>query len=146
MLNGMKWSGSEDWFTAPRGLWINPKSTSNMPAGYGKSLKGLDFVVVYNSGHLVPYNQPENALDLITRFIQNKGFSDYPLPSFDFYNKTINPGTSLANGMYPLEEVSKSSERVSHHTQIVILVVIVSFAVGAFVGSYFSGRRGYEKI
>lgn len=50
LLNGMDWRGRKDWPTAPRGLWV----VDGEPAGYAKSLNGLDFVVVYNSGHLVP--------------------------------------------------------------------------------------------
>ena len=51
-------------------------------AGYSKRLGGLEFVVVLNSGHLVPFNQPVVALNLIARFVQGKSFSDMSLPSF----------------------------------------------------------------
>jgi carboxypeptidase C (cathepsin A) len=53
LLNDMQWSGADDWYATKRGLW----TVNNEPAGYGKSLKGLDFVVVYNSGHLVPVSR-----------------------------------------------------------------------------------------
>jgi hypothetical protein len=108
LLNDMQWSGADEWYATERGLW----TVNNEPSRYAKSLKGLDFVVVYNSGHLVPvsrilymrnftskkwyisqqfrfpllsqYNQPLNALDLITRFLKHDNFSDFELPSFDF--------------------------------------------------------------
>ena len=34
----------------------------------------------YNSGHLVPYNVPVQALDLVTRFISNDAFGDVTIP------------------------------------------------------------------
>ncbi|CAB9499247.1 Pheromone-processing carboxypeptidase KEX1 [Seminavis robusta] len=148
LLNGMEWSGAEEWFTTPRGLWVNPKNSKDKtPAGYAKSLKGLDFVVIYNSGHLVPYNQPENALDLITRFIKNESYYDRPLPSFDFYHKTRNPGTTLANGMYPLMPPDNSQSKNNHHGLNVALTAISSFVAGAAVTSFFMGPRGgYQKL
>lgn len=48
ILNGMKWSGKDDWLDAPRGLW----KTNDYPAGWAKEHKGLTFIVVYNSGHM----------------------------------------------------------------------------------------------
>ncbi|GKY92956.1 hypothetical protein MPSEU_000264400 [Mayamaea pseudoterrestris] len=80
LLNSMDWNGADDWLETKRGLWV----VDEYPAGYSKSLLGLDFVVIYNSGHLVPFNQPRNALDLFTRFLQNETFADYQLPSFDY--------------------------------------------------------------
>mmetsp|Transcript_9387 Transcript_9387/g.17010 ORF Transcript_9387/g.17010 Transcript_9387/m.17010 type:complete len:129 (+) Transcript_9387:1746-2132(+) len=76
----MVWSGSSDWnsVASSRGLW----TVEGQPAGYAKAVKGLEFVVVYNSGHLVPMNQPVHALDLIERFVRNQRFSDEELPTF----------------------------------------------------------------
>jgi carboxypeptidase C (cathepsin A) len=88
-LNSMNWSGAKQWTKAPRGLWV----VEDQSAGYSKSHLGLEFVVVYNSGHLVPYNQPVHAFDLVTRFLQNKSFADHALPSFDFgYTATDKAG------------------------------------------------------
>ena len=177
LLNGMEWSGSNEWFTTKRGLWVNPNHYNGMPAGNAKSLKGLDFVVVYNSGHLgtcevqsiysrdrvgrcssfllslmlpkiVPYNQPENALDLITRFIRNESFYDYPLPDFDFSHKTVNPGTSLANGMYPISSspLKASPETHHHHGLWVFATIVISFVAGIFASAYWGSRTGYRQI
>ena len=75
----MEWSGSRDWRDprkTRRGLWV----VDDYPAGYSRTLRNLEFVVVYNSGHLVPLNQPKNALDLLNRVLQNKTFIDKELP------------------------------------------------------------------
>ena len=29
LLNGMQWNGAEEWFTKPRGLWVNPANTEH---------------------------------------------------------------------------------------------------------------------
>jgi len=59
MLNGMKWSGHADWLTPhqySRSLWM----VDDYVGGWSKSVpnKTLEFLIVYNSGHLVPYNVP----------------------------------------------------------------------------------------
>lgn len=79
MLNGMEWSGHDDWLdlnSYKRALWM----VDGYPAGWSKSVKNLDFLIVYNSGHLVPYNVPKQAFDLVTRLVKNKPFGDVTIP------------------------------------------------------------------
>ena len=45
-------------------------------AGYATSYGHLTWVVVTNSGHLVPSDQPVAALDMITRFVRDESFFD----------------------------------------------------------------------
>lgn len=81
-LNGVEWSGSEAWLDPSlyeRGLWM----VDSYPAGYSKTVGNLNFVIVYNSGHLVPMNQPVAAYDLITRFLEGDSFIDRDLPKYD---------------------------------------------------------------
>jgi hypothetical protein len=84
LLNKMKWNGAHDWYRTPRGLWTSPVN-ANEPAGYAKSLHNLNFVVLYNSGHLAPYNQPANSLDLLRRFIDSRSYYDQNLPNYGDY-------------------------------------------------------------
>jgi len=79
ILDGMKWSGHADWLNPEkyrRALWM----VNDYPAGWSKRVNNLDFVIVYNSGHLVPYNVPVQALDLVTRLVTNKPFGDVTIP------------------------------------------------------------------
>ncbi|GAB1860582.1 Carboxypeptidase [Camponotus japonicus] len=69
-IQKMKWSGAYKFAKAPRKLW----KVGNELAGYVKSVDNLTEVLVRNAGHMVPYDQPKWALDLITRFTHNKGF------------------------------------------------------------------------
>lgn len=79
VLDSMEWSQQAAWKTAPRGLWV----VDDRPAGYTKSLGNLEFVTVYNSGHMVYHNQPARALDLVERFIKGDTLLDNALPTFD---------------------------------------------------------------
>jgi hypothetical protein len=85
-LNQMKnWKQHGEWLDAPRGLWMDSNSNSKHPeAGWAKEYGPLSFVVVYNSGHMVPYNVPSPALDLATRFISGKKFIDVEAPGFRY--------------------------------------------------------------
>jgi hypothetical protein len=76
VLNAMDWKGKREWLNAPRGLW----NVDDYPAGWAKEWKGLSFVVVYNSGHMVPYNQPVPAYDLLKRFLRKDSFLDNEAP------------------------------------------------------------------
>lgn len=39
-----------------------------------RSVGPLTFLRVFDAGHMVPMDQPENALDMITRFTRGKDF------------------------------------------------------------------------
>ena len=79
MLNGMDWSGHDDWLDPRayrRALWM----VDDYPAGWSKRVKNLDFLIVYNSGHLVPYNVPKQAFDLVSRLVTKQPFGDVTIP------------------------------------------------------------------
>lgn len=63
LLDSMQWSNASSWKTANRGVWM----VNDRVAGYTKKLGNLQYVTVYNSGHMVYYNQPALALDLVKR-------------------------------------------------------------------------------
>lgn len=69
-LDTLNWSGAADYKAAPRKLWYVGKEL----AGYAKVARKLSVVLVRNAGHMVPMDQPKWAVDLITRFTQNKPF------------------------------------------------------------------------
>ncbi|CAB9503398.1 Pheromone-processing carboxypeptidase KEX1 [Seminavis robusta] len=86
VLNQMtEWNNITEWLDAPRGLWMDSGSTSKHPnAGWAKELGGLSFVVVYNSGHMVPYNVPSPSLDLLKRFLTGAPFIDVETPQIRY--------------------------------------------------------------
>jgi hypothetical protein len=75
-LNAMEWDGKDQWLNAPRGLWM----VDGHQAGWSKEYGNLYFVTVYNSGHMVPYNVPGPAFDLLNRLLSDSSFMDIDLP------------------------------------------------------------------
>ncbi|XP_018496916.1 probable serine carboxypeptidase CPVL [Galendromus occidentalis] len=70
-IRNLDWKNASKFISAPRTIWKNPAGT---PVGYVHRLGNFTEALVRNAGHMVPYDQPVNALDLITRFIYNKPF------------------------------------------------------------------------
>ncbi len=90
MLDQLQWSGSAN-FNAARGyVWtlsgsvaVNgsqpEEQTQMIPAGYGRSTADgvLTMLTVIGGSHMVPYNVPRAAYDLIHRVIHKISFADY---------------------------------------------------------------------
>lgn len=131
LLDSMDWKGKKGWPSAKRGLWMTGQNVS----GYSKEFQGLKFVVVYNSGHLVPFNQPVPALDLVTRFLRGESFMDHDLPTFDSI-----PGSSRKS------IAAAGKERNGWRSASVVVMIAASFALGYFASSYRRNRNGYERV
>ncbi|XP_043283795.1 venom serine carboxypeptidase [Venturia canescens] len=69
-LYNLTWSGAEQYRKTPRKQW----HVEGALAGYSKTVENLTEVLVRNAGHMVPSDQPQWALDLITRFTYGKTF------------------------------------------------------------------------
>ncbi|KAH8039149.1 hypothetical protein HPB51_005325 [Rhipicephalus microplus] len=74
-LSGLQWSGTEYFDAARRKVWRLPTSGSGV-AGYVKRAGNLLQVMVRDAGHFVPYDQPEAALDMMSRFIDGTSFEE----------------------------------------------------------------------
>ncbi|KAI8071409.1 Alpha/Beta hydrolase protein [Gongronella butleri] len=70
----LDWAGKEGFNLAKDQPWTN-KDTGKQ-AGDVRKYKNLSFVKVFDAGHMVPYDQPENSLDLITRWLSDASFSE----------------------------------------------------------------------
>jgi hypothetical protein len=46
---------------------------------------------------VVPYNQPVAALDMLSRFLKNETFLDYPSPTIRFGDTSVAPAYAMAN-------------------------------------------------
>jgi carboxypeptidase D len=119
VLDGMDWSGRKHWREAHRFLWM----VDDQVAGYAKTHKNLDMLLILNSGHLVPYNVPNPALDLITRLVRNESFDDIPLPHVALPKSYTVPSSKI-----------HYSEPLSHRLSdgsLLIAVAVVCFICGA---------------
>jgi len=66
----MLWPGQDEYTKAPFQNW----TVNGQIAGYSKSAQGLTFLEVANAGHMVPMDQPLNALDMVKHMIKNVPF------------------------------------------------------------------------
>lgn len=146
LLDGMSWSGASGWADIDkfeRGIWL-PNDQTKL-GGYIKRYLNLDFLVVYNSGHLVPFNQDEISLDLVTRFLGNISFLDKSLPKFQVHRKRQHNNAADKKE----RESGRYHNRESFLGDIIssVVLVVVGFAIGFFVARrYQKGRGMYHTI
>ncbi|XP_065839981.1 probable serine carboxypeptidase CPVL [Oscarella lobularis] len=75
-LGHLEWNGRNAFDVAPRSVW----HSGNDVAGYAKTVNVtgqplFHHVILRNAGHIVPHDQPEWALDMLTRFIEEKPYN-----------------------------------------------------------------------
>ena len=123
-LNQMKWSGQDEWLDAPRGVW----KVDDSVAGWAKEYNNLSFVVVYNSGHMVPYNRPGAAYDLLQRFLKGEKFVDEVAPTIRIErlpkSDLKEPGVDKKAETYA-QELKASSK---HHTTSPLTTTLASLS------------------
>lgn len=145
VLNNLTWSHGDSWMNAPRGLWM----AEGYEGGWAKELGPLTFVVVYNSGHMVPYNQPVPSYDLLKRFLRAETFVDSEMPQVRFeadklpsvsaslpIGASIWDSSSSSHGEHGLLAGGGSFSSKSLDGNYSIFVALVAFVLGASV-SYF---------
>ena len=71
VLDKLKWSGQKEWLNTKPGIWTVEGKT----AGYIRSYLNLKYLLVINTGHMVPLNNPIAALEMLSKFINKKDFS-----------------------------------------------------------------------
>jgi len=131
VLNDIAWSGRNDWkHNADRFLWI----VNGTVAGYVKTHKNLDMLSVRNSGHLVPYNVPAPALDLIQRLVNGRSFGDVILPKIQ---------ASDEEKYFVPDAIDNGNTR--HHWLTIVATALLCFVVGVLVGSP-QKNSPYQKI
>jgi len=145
VLNAMQWRGANGWMDSDRfdrGLWF---PSEKKLGGYIKSFHNLEFLVVANSGHLVPFNEDALALDLVTRFVGGKPYLDKDLPKFKVAPKS---SKSAAADFEMWGEQGKDPNRaVVVGLGGITLVAFVAFASGFIISRRLPPKReGYEMV
>ncbi|XP_070505245.1 venom serine carboxypeptidase-like [Chironomus tepperi] len=69
-LQKLNFANKNDYLDAPRYIWKLDKDI----AGYVHETANIIDVLVRKAGHMVPYDQPKFAFDLMTRFTSEKAF------------------------------------------------------------------------
>ncbi|CAL1274971.1 unnamed protein product [Larinioides sclopetarius] len=73
-LHSVQWENADAYKNADRQIWKIDDGTDRI-AGYVHNVGDFYEVLVRDSGHIVPYDQPKVALDLITRFIRGISYA-----------------------------------------------------------------------
>ncbi|XP_071518889.1 probable serine carboxypeptidase CPVL, partial [Panulirus ornatus] len=69
-LNSLNWKYAAQYQQSPRYIW----QVDHQVAGYVREVPGFVQVMIRNAGHMVPYDQPKWAFDMISRFTAEKSF------------------------------------------------------------------------
>eukprot|EP01087_Luapelamoeba_hula_P007668 TRINITY_DN1873_c0_g1_i1.p1 TRINITY_DN1873_c0_g1~~TRINITY_DN1873_c0_g1_i1.p1 ORF type:complete len:439 (-),score=66.33 TRINITY_DN1873_c0_g1_i1:42-1358(-) len=70
-VSQLRWPGQEGYNKADRKDW----NIAGQVAGQVQSYEGLTFLAVENAGHMVPMDQPANALAMLKNFLNNTPFA-----------------------------------------------------------------------
>jgi cathepsin A (carboxypeptidase C) len=65
--SNVPWSGKSEFNNNKYAEW----NVAGKPAGALKEFKNFHFLRVFNAGHMVPMDQPQNALAMLKEFIKN---------------------------------------------------------------------------
>ncbi|KAM7313799.1 hypothetical protein ISCGN_003591 [Ixodes scapularis] len=71
-LSTVEWPETSAFADAPRQIWRT--SERGDVAGYVRQAGNFTEVLVRNAGHILPYDQPDAAMDMISRFIDGTSF------------------------------------------------------------------------
>jgi carboxypeptidase C (cathepsin A) len=63
--NALQWPGQSGFNSAPSNPWV----VNGVKAGVSKTYQGFTFLEVFNAGHMVPMDQPANALEMLRSFL-----------------------------------------------------------------------------
>ena len=69
----LEWPGASAWEASSRTLWHDPVS-GGVISGYSRVAANLRQVVIRGAGHMVPFDQPQRALQMLTNFIDGRDF------------------------------------------------------------------------
>lgn len=129
-VDGLPWIGADDWAAEGEHAW----SVDGEPAGEATNVGPLTFLKVFDAGHMVPMDQPDRALDMITRFTRGDSFYD---DAKETKRAELDAGTtSAAGGLFQLaqravygattlfrrsegtDDASASREPATHHARV----------------------------
>jgi len=79
-LPTVEWKDQAAFAAVEKAVWrIHPTDTE--VAGYARTVGNFSYVIVREAGHIVPGDQPERGLDMISRFVEGRGYENLPNPA-----------------------------------------------------------------
>lgn len=76
----LQWPGQNEFAAAEKKVWRVESSDAEV-AGFVREVPGFQRVVVRGAGHIVPWDQPRRAHDMITRFVEGRTYASEPDPA-----------------------------------------------------------------
>lgn len=74
LLLHLDWNGSSAYQAATKYTWAT--SGRKEPAGFAQQGGNLTYLVIANGGHMVPYDVPDVAADMVHKFVNGVAFTD----------------------------------------------------------------------
>ena len=115
VFDDLQWSGQDEWRKAQPGIW----SVNGRTAGYMKTHRSLQYLLVLDAGHMVPLDQPQASLDMLSRFLNRKPFSSgrskIQLLSSHSYGKS---NTAVSKSSAITEKLVRSDTEQKYDPQI----------------------------
>lgn len=132
-LEASSWLG-RSWASAARALW---QFNGDVAGEYMSIDEKFSFLIVRNSGHLLPMNLPAASLEMLHRFLSNSTFADVRLPSEASYR-------SKKSGDRPLEGASGTLSTGSAFPAFLgsLMVIVLGAAVLLFRAMAAKKRQG----
>lgn len=156
MINNMEWSGGKGFETAP-GTWAPRRDWSfeGEPAGIYQSARNLTYVLFYNSSHMVPFDYPRRARDMLDRAMGVDIANIGGQPGDSRLDGEKLPDTSVGghpNSTAAAQDTAQKIDKAkwsAYYRSGAIALVVVSF-LAAFFGWYVwqdrRRRAGYAGI
>ena len=69
-IGNLNWRNGKAYHEVDRKIW----TVDGEVAGYAREVSNFKQVMVRNSGHILPYDQPEWGYDMIQRFVERRTF------------------------------------------------------------------------
>jgi vitellogenic carboxypeptidase-like protein len=74
-LATVAWPGQGAYLAANKTIWNDLSTTPPTVAGYVRTAGVLTQIAVRGAGHILPWDQPVRALDMITRFVEGSAWN-----------------------------------------------------------------------
>ena len=120
-LESNRWR-NKVWSKAERSLW---KSQGDVAGEYFTIDDIFAFMIVRNSGHLMPMDIPLLALDMLDRFINEISFKDVSLKSEEYYLQLLNGDTEEESA----NVVSGTADNLESGFNIILKVITLAVAM-----------------
>jgi len=142
MIQGMSWNGETGLGKGSTKTW----SVNNQPAGTWVTSRNLTYAKVFNASHMVPYDVPDVAHDMILRFMGVDfsrildGSARIPSAIGDEIKPSFDTVPNSSSGATPNDEAKKALWDEYYNTGSTVLVLLlIAIAVGGCI--WFRLRR-----